>query len=32
MNATAQNFQQDFDKPETILAQCTTLIQWMQHI
>ena len=25
MNATAQNFQQDFDKPETILAQCTAL-------
>jgi hypothetical protein len=25
MNNTAQNFQQDLDKPETILAQCTTL-------
>ena len=25
MNATAQNFQQDFDKPETILAQCTAI-------
>ena len=25
MNNTAQNFQQDFDQPEMILAQCTTL-------
>ncbi|MEG0604170.1 MAG: DUF3987 domain-containing protein [Acinetobacter sp.] len=25
MNNTAQNFQQDFDKPATILAQCTAL-------
>ena len=25
MNSTAQNFQQDFDQPETILAQCTVL-------
>ena len=28
MNNTAQNFQQDYDKPDDILTQCTQLVSF----